>query len=277
MAKLFANRALDYTQLDISGLTQADFSGFEDNQNAVVHGVTYQDVVWFQSGAEVTNFGGSNITLNGEVVTGGTVTGVMTELWNGSTWVPNWQLEGLSVSAVSIYNAAMTTGTNDDFALVAAALSGADTFQLSTGNDRMRGYGGNDRLYGNRGNDVLSGDGGNDILVGGAGSDSLTGNAGADIFDFNLAGESALRTRDVVTDFARGVDKIDLSGIDANTAAGGNQAFTGFIRAGGTFSRAGQLKFVDGVLYGNTDADAGAEFAISLTGVGALTVADLVL
>jgi hypothetical protein len=105
----------------------------------------------------------------------------------------------------------------------------------------------------------------------------MTGNAGADVFDFNVANESTLAARDVITDFTRGVDKLDLSGIDANSAAATNQAFTGFIAASAGFTRAGQLKFVDGVLFGNTDADAAAEFAIVLTGVTGLSVANLVL
>ena len=276
MAQFFANFATDLNQLDISGLTQASDWGFDDNVNAVVHGVTYQDVVWFEEGLSAIGFGGSNITVAGDAVTGGTVTGVLTEAWTGTRWAQDWLLEGVSVSAVSLYNAAMTLDRTDDFAVVSRAMAGADTFQLSNFADKMRGFGGNDLMMGNRGNDVLAGDGGNDTLCGGAGVDSLTGNAGADVFDFNLATESGPNARDTITDFKRGFDRIDLSGIDASTAAG-NQAFTGFIKAGADFTRAGQLKFVDGVLFGNTDGDAQAEFAIVLTGVTALSAADIVL
>lgn len=278
MAKLSATSAINYSRLDISGLMQATDSGFDDNVNAVVHGVTYQDVVWFEDESSATNFGGTGFVVTGAgVVTGGKVTGVQSLSGSGVNMFEDWRLEGLNVSAVSIYNAALTIDRTDDLALVSAALAGADTFQLSNFADKMRGFGGNDRLFGNGGADVLSGDGGNDTLTGGLGRDTLTGNAGADVFDYNRTTESGLNARDVITDFRRGLDHIDLSGIDANSVAGGNQDFTGFIKAGAAFTRAGQLKFVDGVLFGNTDGDATAEFAIVLTGVTALSVADLVL
>jgi serralysin len=82
---------------------------------------------------------------------------------------------------------------------------------------------------------------------------------------------------DVVNDFVRGQDKIDLRGIDANTATVANDAFTTFIAGTAAFTAAGQLKLLNGVLYGNTDGDADAEFAIQLTGVTQLTTADVML
>ncbi|MCD6078165.1 MAG: hypothetical protein K0R89_2103 [Ramlibacter sp.] len=278
MAKLFANFAIDYSQLDISGLNSATDSGFDDNLNVEVHGVTYQDVLWFEEGLDDIAFGGTGFTMNSDgAVTGGTVKGVLTHAWNGSAWVEDWRIEGLDVSAVSLYRAALTGGTTDDMSIVASAMSGADTFLLSRFADKMRGFGGNDKLSGNAGNDMLQGDGGNDILTGGAGADTLSGNSGADVFDYNLVTESRGRAVDLIIDFVRGQDKIDLSGIDANVAAVGNQAFNGLIKAGVEFTRAGQLRFVDGVLMGNTDTDAAAEFAIVLNGVTALNVADFVL
>ncbi|MEJ5989493.1 M10 family metallopeptidase C-terminal domain-containing protein [Ramlibacter sp. PS3R-8] len=277
MAKLQATRAIDYSQLDLSGLRTANDSGFDDNLNVNYNGIVYQDILWFEEGPDNTAFGGTGFTMQADAVTGGTVTGVLTEVWTGSAWAMDWVLEGVNVSAVSLYRAALTASTADDMSIVTTAMSGADTFLLSRFADKMRGFGGNDLMKGMNGNDVLSGDGGNDTLVGGAGADRLTGNAGADVFDYNLATESGLRTSDLITDFVRGVDRIDLSGIDANSATATNQAFTGFIRAGADFTRAGQLRFVDGVLMGNTDSDAAAEFAIVLNGVNALSVADLVL
>jgi Ca2+-binding RTX toxin-like protein len=277
MATLLAKFALDYTLLDISGLAAATDAGFDDNLNIKLNGINYEDVVWFEEGPSSVAFGGTGITMSGEQVTGGTVTGVVTEQWTGSTWARDWYLQGFSVQATSLYNAALTADRTDDMTVVSRVLSGADTFTLSNFNDRMRGFGGNDKLLGNAGDDVLQGDAGNDVLAGGAGSDTLSGNAGADVFDYNSVTESRGRACDLITDFVRGLDKIDLSGIDANAAAGGNQAFTGFIKAGVEFTRAGQLRFVDGVLMGTTDGDAAAEFAIVLNGVTGLSVAHLVL
>lgn len=280
MATLLAKLAFGYTLLDISGLAQPHDWGFEDNANETLNKVQYEDILWFEEfpAGTAAGFAGTGFTVSGAQVTGGTVNAVVTEKWTGTTWVKDWYLQGLSVPAVSAYNAAISADKTDDLALVSQVLSGADRFTLSNFNDNMRGFAGNDLMLGNGGNDRLAGDGGNDTLCGGRGADTLAGNAGADVFDYNLATDSGPRARDVITDFVRGVDKIDLSGIDANAAtAGTNQAFSGFIRATADFTRAGQLKFVDGVLFGNTDGDAQAEFAIVLTGVTALSVADLVL
>lgn len=286
MANFFAQRAFDITAMDVSGLTGAHDWAFEPDANATVHNKFYQDILWFEefdgTGAGwATGFGGTDFAVNGMgQVTAGNVTGVVAEEWTGSAWAKHWFLEDVNISAVSIYNAALTTSTTDDFSLIASALAGADTFQLSTGNDVMRGYAGNDTIRGNAGNDRLYGDGGNDLLVGGAGLDNLYGGAGADVFDYNSAAESKVATtgRDVIRDFVRGVDKIDLSGIDANGATAGNDTFRArFVAATAEFTAAGQLKFSNGVLYGNTDADAQAEFAITLTGVTTLSSADLVL
>ena len=65
---------------------------------------------------------------------------------------------------------------------------------------------------------MLNGGGGDDFLIGGLGNNTLTGGAGADTFEW-LKGNSG---HDVVTDFAPGTDKLDLSQLlqgESNTAA----------------------------------------------------------
>ncbi len=165
-----------------------------------------------------------------------------------------------------------------------AGLSGAGNALANTltGNaaaNRLLGWEGNDMLIGGAGNDTLEGHTGNDTLVGGAGKDVLSGGAGNDVFDFNALSEmgTTSTTWDLITDFAKG-DRIDLSTLDANTATAANDAFIGtLIGATAAFTTAGQLKLAAGVLYGNTDADGDAEFAIGLTGVNTLVAADFIL
>lgn len=139
----------------------------------------------------------------------------------------------------------------------------------------------NNYVSGEGGNDIVAGEGGNDRVAGGAGRDTVSGGIGFDVFHFQKASESgaSANTRDTISDFVRGVDLIDLSPIDANSAngPGTNERFGGFIGSSVTFSRPGQLKFVGGVLYGNTDNDGAAEFSIQLSGISALAVADLIL
>ncbi|MDD2885727.1 MAG: VWA domain-containing protein [Dechloromonas sp.] len=148
----------------------------------------------------------------------------------------------------------------------------ANTLTGNSANNLIRGYSGNDSLLGAAGNDTLDG---------GVGKDTLSGGSGNDVFDFNSISEMGITssTWDVISDFVRGQDKIDLSTIDANTATTSvNEAFSAiFIGSTASFTAAGQLKFTSGVLYGNTDADATAEFAIQLTGVTTLSASDLIL
>lgn len=83
---------------------------------------------------------------------------------------------------------------------------GADRLFGGPGADQLFGGAGNDQLFGGGGRDRLNGGGGNDILNGGAGNDVLTGGAGRDTFVFgNNSG------KDVITDFGRGNNTIDLS------------------------------------------------------------------
>ncbi|TXZ08294.1 type I secretion C-terminal target domain-containing protein, partial [Vibrio mimicus] len=77
------------------------------------------------------------------------------------------------------------------------------------GNDYLDGGVGKDTLYGGQGNDTLIGGDDDDILIGGLGNDILTGGEGEDLFkwvDRDLDG-----SKDRITDFTIGEDKIDLS------------------------------------------------------------------
>jgi Ca2+-binding RTX toxin-like protein len=157
--------------------------------------------------------------------------------------------------------------------------SGSDSLRFI---ENLTGSSYADSLTGSTGNNSLSGLGGNDILAGGLGADKLTGGTGADRFDFNALAEMGLSstTWDTITDFKTSeADKIDLLGVDANTALTGNQAFTFLGTAAFTGDATGKLRFdaTAHILYGSTDADTAAEFAIVLTGVNSLAGTDLVL
>ena len=130
---------------------------------------------------------------------------------------------------------------------------------------------------------MLIGGAGNDTLIGGLGADQLTGGTGADTFVFNSLAETGVTstTWDTITDFKSSEgDKIDLRGMEANLALAGHPTFT-FIGTVSTFTgdATGQLRFdaATHTLYGSTNADTAAEFAIVLTGVSSLASTDLVL
>ena len=142
---------------------------------------------------------------------------------------------------------------------------------------------GNDSVTGNSSANVLSGAAGNDTIIGGLGSDTLTGGLGIDIFKYNNLADSAFGAlnRDTITDFLLGVDKLDLSAIDANFTIAGDQAFT-FLGSSAAFTNVGQLRYqVTGgnlFLYGNVDANlATSEFELQLSSLASITAANITL
>lgn len=151
------------------------------------------------------------------------------------------------------------------------------------GADTLFGLGAADVLIGGGGDDSLAGGSGADRIVGGTGRDSLTGGAGGDRFVFDdgdVPGTTAT-TADRITDFSRAAgDRIDLSAMDAIASSGANNAFT-FIGKSGFGHVAGQLRYgVAGgtaFVYGDTNGDAVADFAIRVENVSALLAADFVL
>lgn len=150
--------------------------------------------------------------------------------------------------------------------------AGKDILYGGAGNDELYGGEGNDKLDGGAGNDVLSGGAGNDRIVGGKGADLISGGAGKDVFVFNTLADSTLKTsgRDTILDFnGKAGDRIDLSGIDANGKAHGDQAFS-FIGAEQFSNKAGELRFEktasDTFVYGDVDGDGKADFAIQIAG-----------
>jgi serralysin len=84
--------------------------------------------------------------------------------------------------------------------------NGRDQIFGGTGHDKIKGGSWHDKLHGDEGADKLFGGGGNDYLSGGAGNDQLTGGGGNDRFVFQ-AGDGS----DLITDFTKGSDVIDIS------------------------------------------------------------------
>jgi serralysin len=165
-------------------------------------------------------------------------------------------------------------GTGNDF------IVGGFYEDVLIGDDFSGGVPGNDFLAGGNGNDALYGFGGNDTLYGGGGTDKLIGDNGNDVFLFDSVSDSQRGLlRDIIKDFVGNGnlpgDRIDLSGIDANSTKGGNQAFT-YIGTRG-FTAAGQIRYSGGILQGNTDSNLAANFEIKLEGSPLLVASDIIV
>ena len=141
------------------------------------------------------------------------------------------------------------------------------------------------KLVGTYKSENLVGSDGNDTIIGGLGFDTLTGGKGADKFVFNSIKDAPIAHSKIetITDFSHDDgDKIDLSGIDANTSIAKDQAFSAPVigsEFSGTFTKAGQLFFdtTDQILYGCVNNDGVASFAIQLSGVTNLVASDFIL
>ena len=97
---------------------------------------------------------------------------------------------------------------------------GDDVLWSNDGNDIINGEGGNDSIVGGRGDDILNGGDGDDVikgyegddtLLGGIGKDILNGGSGSDIFDFTNIDWSKSENPDIIQDFEKGIDLIQIS------------------------------------------------------------------
>jgi Ca2+-binding RTX toxin-like protein len=149
-----------------------------------------------------------------------------------------------------------------------------------TMNDTVKGGDGADELYGQEGQDSINGGEDVDRINGGLDKDVLTGGPDNDRFIFTNTEDSTLTEFDEITDFDPG-DRIDLSTIDANASAAGNQAFNGTIIVGAgppVTLAVGRLYYdtTNQDLYGNATVDQDPDFRIHV-GVATLVAADIIL
>lgn len=142
---------------------------------------------------------------------------------------------------------------------------GADVSGTS-GADALTGDSRKNTIWGHAGSDAITGKGGDDILWGGAGADRF-------VYDDTAIGV------DRIKDFSAG-DKIDLSGIDANTSVAGDQAFHFIGRA--WLDEAQDLGFYRDVrgrtsIQGDVNGDGKYDFNIQLDGHYDFSASDFLL
>jgi Ca2+-binding RTX toxin-like protein len=148
--------------------------------------------------------------------------------------------------------------------LGSGALSNGTAFSSQTGNDTIWGI---ENVNTGSGNDTITASNAVNVMNGGAGDDT-----------FRFTSTTAANGDTIVT-FEPG-DRIDLTGIDANIGAAGDQSFT---LVNGAPTAAGELGVsfetrADGdftVVQGNIDGNADADFTIEIAGHQNLTNANL--
>jgi Ca2+-binding RTX toxin-like protein len=185
---------------------------------------------------------------------------------------------GLGSNTVSYANA--TAGVTVNLSTTTAQNTiGAGTDTLLNFQN-VTGSGFNDTLTGTAGINVIVAGAGNDVITGGFDADILTGGLGNDRFVYAGVQHSLPTARDTITDFVHLQDDIDVSPIDGNTSALGNQAFAfggqnvNTVAHTVTWFESGGNTIVQADRDGNTTAD----IAIVLAGINlGLTQQDFIL
>ena len=181
-----------------------------NSQYVVSYGTTqnYAELVDYFSGAQTNADGTLSVSGAAGVFSGKAGSGsgpgfFPTQTWNASNYWAD------VVFKASASGSSFSSGAEAVPEPAALALTGTSSA------DRLLGGAGNDTLKGFKGDDHIQGNGGADHLFGGDGSDT---------FVYAKVSDSTPAAPDVIHNFARGIDKIDLTAIDA-VAGGNNNAF----------------------------------------------------
>jgi Ca2+-binding RTX toxin-like protein len=248
-------------------VTGADLQG-QDGNDALT-GSSGMDRLVGGNGNDVLNGGaGADLMLGGvgdDIYTVDNVNDVVTELSG----------EGTADQVNSTVS--FTLGAN-----VEKLVLGGSGDINGTGNgldNYILGNGGPNTLIGGAGKDVISGGAGNDFITGGLDGDQLTGGLGADTFVYTTLGDfGSGGTNDRISDFNRADgDKLDLTGVDANSNLANDQAFT-FLGAGAFTHLAGELRATatasGNIVQGDVNGDGVADFTFVVVGPASLVSGD---
>jgi Ca2+-binding RTX toxin-like protein len=219
---------------------------------------------------------------------------------------------GANVENLTFLGTADLDGTGNDLANALRGNAGDNVLDGGAGADKLYGYGGNDTfIIDNAGDGIAEAAGGgtdtamasvsyslaanvenltltgsanidgtgnglDNVITGNAGANTLSGGLGADLFVFDGVGAS-----DTIADFSRAQgDRIDLHLADANSALGGDQAFA-FVGTSAFSHTAGELRYEQSggatFVYGDTNGDGAADFALAVAGLTSFVASDFVL
>ncbi|MEN9757854.1 MAG: hypothetical protein RL755_2041, partial [Pseudomonadota bacterium] len=183
------------TLLSIEAVEGSDFN------DSIVGSIGNEFLFGSQGNDTITGGGGSDHLQGGEgddSITGG----------NGDDFISGDQGNDILIGGGGSDH--IQGGEGSD--LITAVGAGDNFLSGDQGNDSISGGDGSDNIQGGDGDDSITGGSGDDFISGGAGIDTLTGGNGNDIFALNLGSQSisSSNVTDVITDFARGSDKIDF-------------------------------------------------------------------
>jgi len=137
-----------------------------------------------------------------------------------------------------------------------------------------------ENVWGSQYDDTLRGDSGDNVLFGAKGQDVLAGGKGSDRFVYGSPNESTRLRPDIIQDFVKGEDIIDLSGLDnvLTAFAAGSQPAPSMTFVDSFSGVAGQVMARPQggatMVYADLDGDRVADFVIQLSNSVPLTAND---
>ncbi|MEH2280480.1 MAG: M10 family metallopeptidase C-terminal domain-containing protein [Nostoc sp.] len=247
-----------------------------DNGNDFLRGLAGNDLLFGNNGNDRIDGGDGSDEINGGLGNDTIDGGFGLDTLNGGAGVDT--LDVTFFSGAYVLN--LTTGVTNFVGETAINFENVNT---GAGNDSITGSVANNVINTGSGNDTINGGDGDDILIGGAGTDRITDGGGDDIYKYFSTSESQVGvSRDILTDFTSGFDKIDLSAIDAELSVFGNQAFN-FIGTAAFTGTAGEVRyftsgsnlFVQAEI--NNDGNTIADLEIQLNGLSTIAATDFIL
>ena len=217
-----------------AGTTDLIFSG--DGNDTIAYNI---DDVWGEGYSAKNSYTGDEISITGKIRSydafdGGKGESDTLYLTEGDDVIflhdlisDNPTISGSRLFGIEVINALGGSDvidlSSDIFTYGSVTINGSegdDVLWSNDGNDIINGEGGNDSIVGGRGDDILNGGDGDDVikgyegddtLLGGIGKDILSGGSGSDIFDFTNIDWSKSENPDIIQDFEKGIDLIQIS------------------------------------------------------------------
>jgi len=257
MTRNTGDAAGDEYQDDIEGLSGSahDDQLYDNGGSHELYGLGGNDQIWGRDGNDYLEGGDGDDRLDG---------GSGADRLNGGAGfdTASYASAAAGVAADLTAGRGYSGDAAGDTYLSIETLEGSGYGDWLSGNEAANsliGNAGNDELLGQGGADTLTGGSGHDTLAGGTGVDHLTGGTGADVFRFDVAGSSHA---DVITDFAVGVDQIQLdtrffSGLPAPVApeAGWSGAVYGSLKSSTFGLGAGATTWAQRVIYNGSTGE----------------------
>lgn len=219
--KITANTSAPYNQGGIVNLTTGVSTSYGQSDTVI----GFENVIGSDVSNIITGSAGNNV-IHGGGATDSIYATLGVDHYDGDTGA-NDTVYFTNQAAVT---ASLATNSYSFDANNHGTMANIDHLVGGSNNDSLTGDSANNKLDGDAGADIIRGGAGNDLMFGGAGSDRLIADGGNDeltgnytLFNFGDYASDTFEIRSTagnvtITDFALGVDKLDLTDFNLGTS-----------------------------------------------------------